>query len=251
MVVERQRYGIVSGIRADVTRLHVFWMALAFPQLRRTHSVMGRWRPSGRVQRALFRAWSLLGGLALLAGYPLLVLGFGTRFVSRRLDTTATRLGVAGTVVLSTVVWGLLTLIARLRFSAEGFVAVGAASVVAVVSVALAVVFARVGGRGTTVLLAYPAATNALFLPPVVAALYSPTLAGVIFPESATLARWVLDNVLVVGNVNVALRDAFELEGVAYVAMWFALAVPVGWLLGSVVALADAVRPTARRSSHA
>ncbi|MFC7155526.1 hypothetical protein ACFQPA_08655 [Halomarina halobia] len=251
MVVERQRYGIVTGIRADVTRLHGLWMSLVFPQLRRTHSVMGRWRPRGTAQRALFRAWGALGALALLAGYPLLLLGFGTRFWSRRLDGTVARLGVVGAVVLSAVVWGLLTLVARLQFSTEGFIAVGAASVVAVVSVALAVVFARYGGRGTTVLLAYPAAMNALFLPPVVAALYSPTLAGVIFPESATLARWLLDNVLVVGDLSTTLRDAFELEGAAYVAMWFALAVPVGWLLGSVVALADAVRPTPHRSSPA
>jgi hypothetical protein len=35
----------------------------------------------------------------------------------------------------------------------------------------------------------------------------------------------------------------FDLEGVAYVLLWFAVAVPLGWLLGGVVALADLVRP--------
>lgn len=244
MVVEREQYGIVSGIRADVQELHDYWMAIVFPQLRRTHAVMGRWRPASAGQRAAFYVWGALGALALLVGYPLLVLGFATRFYSRRADSTATRIGLVGVLVLSAVVWGLLTLLARLRFSPEGFLAVAAASAVAVTSAGLAVVFSRVGGRATTVLLSYPMAMNAFFLPPVVAALYSPSLAGVVFPESTTLARWLLDNVLVVGNINSYLRARFTLEGAAYVAMWSAIAVPVGWLLGAVVTLADAVRPT-------
>ncbi len=241
--MERDRHGIVDGVRSDATRLHGLWMAAAFPKLRRTHAVMGHWRPRSTGGRTLFRAWSLLGSVALLVGYPLLVLGFGTRAVSRRLDGTTTRLGIGGAVVLAAVVWGLLTLLARVQFPASGFLAVASASVVAVVSVALAGVFTRVGGRATTVALAYPAATNALFLPPVVAALSSPTLASVVLPESTTLARWLLDTVLVVGDLNAVLRDAFDLRGAGHVAMWFALAVPVGWFLGCVVTLADAVRP--------
>ncbi|WP_254537482.1 hypothetical protein [Halomarina litorea] len=251
MVVEREQYGIVSGVRADVQQLHDFWMAIVFPKLRRTHAVMGRWRPSGVGQRAAFYLWAVVGALALVLAYPLLLLGFGTRFYSRRIDSTTTRLGLAGTVVLAAVVWGGLTLLARYRFSPEGFLAVAAASVVAVVSAGLAVTFTRVGGRATTVVLAYPSAMNALFLPPVVAALYSPTLAGVVFPESLTLARWLLDNVLVVGDLNTALRTRFDLEGAAYVAMWFGLAVPLGWLLGAVVTLADTVRPTPKTGETA
>ncbi len=244
MVVEREQYGIVSGIRADVGELHDGWMGVVFPNVGRTHAVMGRWRPEGAAQRALFYLWAALGALGLFVAYPLLLFGFAVRFHTRRIDSTATRLGLLGTVVLAGALWGALTLLARYRFSPEGFLAVAAASTVAVVSAALAVAFTRVGGRATTVLLAYPAAMNALFLPPVVAALYSPTLAGVVFPESLTLARWLLDNVLVVGDLNSALRAAFDLEGAAYVAMWFGLAVPLGWVLGGVVTLADAVRPT-------
>lgn len=243
MVVERERPGIAGGVRADLRELHDVWMAALFPKLRRPHAVMGRWRPAGPARRAAFRTWAVVGAAALVVGYPLLLLGFGTRFYARRLDSQATRLGLLGTVVLATVGWGGLTLLARLRFSPEGFHAVAAASAVAVASTALALLFARVGGRATTVLLAYPAATNALFLPPVAAALYSPALAGVVFPESLTLARWLLDHVLVVGDANEALRARFDLEGAAHVVMWFVLAVPVGWLLGGVVALADAVRP--------
>lgn len=60
----------------------------------------------------------------------------------------------------------------------------------------------------------------AVSLPPVVAALYSPSLAGVVFPRSETLAIWLLDNVLTYRNLNALLRQRFDLVGVAYVVMW-------------------------------
>ncbi|MDX1745502.1 MAG: hypothetical protein R3324_06155, partial [Halobacteriales archaeon] len=84
----------------------------------------------------------------------------------------------------------------------------------------------------------------AFFLPPVVAALYSPSLAEVVFPRSQVLAIWLLDTVLAVGGINEFLRARFELVGLAYVGMWFGLAVPIGWALGLLVTLANLVRPT-------
>jgi hypothetical protein len=84
---------------------------------------------------------------------------------------------------------------------------------------------------------------TALFLPPVVAALYSPTLASIIFPNSEELAIFILDSVLAVGGINELLRERFALEGVYYAAMWFGLAVPVGWGLGVLVTFANLIRP--------
>jgi hypothetical protein len=77
----------------------------------------------------------------------------------------------------------------------------------------------------------------------VVAALYSPTLGGIIFPNSEQLAIFILDNVLFIGGLNELLREQFALEGVYYALMWFGLAVPVGWGLGVLVTFADLVRP--------
>ena len=245
MVVEREQYGFVSGVQADVAQLHEHWMAVVFPRVQQTHSVVGRWRPDGPLKQGAFYLWGFLGALALVLTYPFLLLGFGTRFYTRKLDSTATRLGTVGVVGLTALAWGLLTAFVWLRstFSAEAFVAVAAASVVAVLSAGLAALFTKFGGRAVTVLLAYPAAMNALFLPPVVVALYSPTLAGTVLTESTTLAKWLLDNVLVAGDLNTMIREQFELEGAAYVAMWFGIALPVGWFLGLVVTLADVVRP--------
>jgi hypothetical protein len=242
---------VVAGARYDLRTLHGLWMALAFPKLRDSHPVMGRWYPETTAQQVAYRLWSLLGGLGLLVGYPLTVFGFAVRFYVRRFDRTATRIGVVGTVLLSILVWGALTAVARLRFSTEGFLAVAAAGSVAVLATVLALGFSRLGGRLTTVVFAYPFAVVAVFLPPVVAALYSPTLAGVVFPESESFAIWLLDNVLVVGDLNAWLRARFDLVGFAYVGMWAGLAVPVGWVLGFVVTLANLVRPTENADSDA
>jgi hypothetical protein len=235
---------LVADVGYDLRRLHGLWMALLFPQLRDTHPVVSRWSPETTRERALYRAWALVGSVGLLVGYPLAVLGLLIRFHVRRFDRTATRLGAVGTVVLAVLVWGGLTALARVRFSAEGFLAVAAAGTVAVVSTVLALFFRWLGGRVITVLIAYPFAVVAVFLPPVVAALYSPTLAAVVFPRSETLAIWLLDNVLTYRNLNTLLRQRFDLAGFAYVAMWGGLAVPVGWAFGLLVTLANLVRPT-------
>ncbi|WP_248896833.1 hypothetical protein [Haloplanus halobius] len=236
---------IVADIQYDLRRLHGLWMALAFPKLRESHPVMNRWQPQTTGERLAYRAWAILGVLGLLVGYPLAVLGLLIRFHVRRVDRTTTRLGALGTVLLAIVAWGALTVLARVRFSPEGFLAVAAAGSVAVLATVLALLFGRIGGRGTTVFVAYPFAVIAVFLPPVVAALYSPTLASVVFPRSETLAVWLLDSILAYGGLNTLLRQRFELVGFAYVAMWGGLAVPVGWGFGILVTLANLVRPSA------
>jgi MFS family permease len=237
--------GIVSLVRNDLARLHVGWMDVAFPRQRDPHPTIGRWEPSTLPERLAYWLWALLGVVALAVGYPLALAGFTVRFYSRRLYSTALALGILGVVVVATIVWtGLTVGVYLLEFSREGVLAVAAGGGVAVVSAALATAFTRRGGRLTTVLFAYPFGVTAVFLPPVVAALYSPTLGQWVFPNSYSLAVWLLENPLSVAGVAAFLRSQFTLAGVAYVGMWFGLAVPVGWVLGLLVTLADFVRPT-------
>jgi hypothetical protein len=244
-----QQPGLLEAVRIDLRRLHDTWLELAFPrQLDAERTVVGRWRPETLPQKIAYGLWAALGVPLVALGYPLLIVGVLVRFNASRLDTATTRLGVVGVVLLSLLVWGALSAAAWLRdFPVDGLVAVVAASLVATVAAALAVVCSRVGGRGTTVLLAYPAGVTALFLPPVVAALYSPALAAVVFPGSQSLAVWLLTNVLTVGGLNDLLTARFDLRGLGYVAMWVAISVPLGWLLGFVVSLANVVRPTGGR----
>lgn len=239
----QSRSGLLAAVRIDLRRLHETWMALLFPRQRGYEgTALGKWQPSTTGERATYGAWSALGFAVLLVGYPLLLLGVVTRFYARRFDGAATRLGVLGVVLLSVLVWGGLSVVAHFRFSPEGFAAVLAASAVATVSGVLAMLSKRAGGRVLTVFAAYPFGVTAVLLPPVVAALYSPTVAELVFPRSQNIAVWLLDNVLVVGGVNEVLRARFDLTEFAYVLMWFGLAVPVGWFLGLVVTLANVVR---------
>jgi len=243
--------GLIGAIRIDLLRLHETWMEVVFPRQLDPGHVLGKWKPETGVQTAGYYLWAAFGLPLVLVGYPLLLVGYGTRFYATKLDSAATRLGVLGAVLLSVVVWGALSAAASFQFgdagqfslAAEGFLAVVAASVVATISAGLAVLFGRIGGRATSVLLAYPAAMTALFLPPVVAALFEPTLQEIIFPRSEELAIEILDGPLSIAGLNDIIRDQFTLEGVGYVLMWLSLSVPLGWFLGGLVAFANIIRP--------
>jgi hypothetical protein len=195
---------------------------------------------------ALYRVWSALGMPIIGVIYPLVLFGTIIRFQTRRISGTATRLGLIGVVVLSVVVWGGLTALAQFELDliAGGALAIAIAGGVATASAALAVGARAVGGRGTTVLLAYPFAMTAIFLPPVVLALTSKTLAQSVLTGSDAIARWILFDLLGENRIAEFFIQNFEREGVAYVLMWLGVSFPLGWLLGVLVTLADLVRPT-------
>lgn len=238
--------GIVGGIRYDVQRMHETWMELFFPrQFEASNSVLGKWEPQTAREKVTYNSWYYLGVPIIALFYPLVLTGYFLRFQTRRLDRTAMRLGTIGVAVLLLLFWGGLTAYARLQFTPAGFFAVAAASIVAIVASVLALLFRRVGGRVTTVVFAYPFAMTAVFLPPVVAALYSPTVADYILPQSENIAIRLLNGPLAFVGLEEYLRRTYDLRGVAYAGMWFGIAVPVGWLLGILVSLADLVRPTA------
>lgn len=236
--------GTMESIRVDLRYLHRSWMGLAFPrQTAGDHAVVVSWKPETVRQRVAYGAWGALGLLAVSLVYLLTVLGYALRFYSRRIDRTAASLGFLGVVAISLVAWG--TLSAATLFSAipfGGFLAVVTAGIVATISAVLALYFSRNGDRATTIALGYPFGVTALFLPPVVAALHSEWLAEIIFPGSTTLAIWILDNLLDFAGINAFIRATFDLQGIAYVGMWFALAFPVGWALGLLVTLPTWIR---------
>jgi hypothetical protein len=234
----------VRAMRVDLAWLHAAWTSLLFADgFAGDYSVVERRGPETASGAVFFRLWAVMGGLVLGVAYPLFVLGLATRYYARRLDRLSASLGFAGVALLSLVVWGALTAVTYLSaIGFEGFVAVGAAGGVATVSAVLAMQVARRGGRASTILLGYPLGVTAIFLPPVVASLYSPTLASVVFPSSESLAIWLLNNVLAVGGLAAFIRASFELQGLAYVGMWFLLAVPTGWFLGVLATLATGVR---------
>jgi hypothetical protein len=234
---------LVAAIRADLVGLLTTWRKLLFSMDTHSHPVRDRWRPETTRDRVAFWAWSGLGAVLIAAAYPFAVTGFWARYVTRRLNRVATGLGLVAIVAVVALVWSALTVLAWGQLPASGFKAVLTASVVATVSTALAWGAARAGGRRLTLLAAYPFAVAAIFLPPVTAALVSPTLGEIILPRSTSLAAWLLDTVLAIGDLNTVIRQRFDLSGAAFVGMWAGLAVPVGWTLGLLVTFANAVRP--------
>ncbi|MFP8888696.1 hypothetical protein ACLI4U_02865 [Natrialbaceae archaeon A-CW2] len=237
--------GIVAAVKVDLALLHGAWMELIFPRQRgRGHSVMGKWKPETLPQKIGYALWSAIGALGLLLVYPLTVIGLATRFYAAKLDSTATRLGIVGATGVALLFWGILTVIAHIQLPWDAFLAVAAASGVATLSTALAATCSKFGGRPLSVALAYPFAMTALFLPPVVAALVTPSLEPHVLEPSYDLAVWLLDTVLVFGDLNTYLRDNYQLEGAAYAGMWLGFSFPLGWFLGVMVALANVVRPT-------
>ena len=249
----RGQTGLAKALFLDVVRLHETWMEIVFPRQLDPSAVLGKWEPENTVQSAGYYLWAVVGAPLVALAYPLRLVGFATRDYAAKLDSAVTRFGVLGAVIVATVAWGSLTLLAHFQLPTEVMLAIGIASVVAVVAAGLAAGFSRVGGRFVSVLLAYPFAMTALFLPPVVAAVRTPAIGGVILPPSYELARWILDTFLTVGGVNETLRNAFELEtfgeqwgvtGLGYMLMWLGISVPLGWFLGLLVALANLIRPT-------
>jgi hypothetical protein len=241
--------GVVDALKFDLKRLHETWMEVVWPRQRSAEgTVLGKWEPDGGLTLVLYRLWSAVGVPIVGLFYPLVLFGYFIRFQTRRLNGAALRIGFIGIVGLFAILWGALALLAKFQFSgsldAGGVTAVAAASGVAIVSAALAFLFYRLDGRPVTVLFAYPFAMTAIFLPPVVAALYAPAVAGVVLDQSDSLARWFLFDAPSVFGVQDFLIRRFEREGFAYVLMWFGISVPLGWLLGIVVTLADLVRPT-------
>jgi hypothetical protein len=234
---------LVTAIKADLVGLLTAWRKLLFSMESHSHPARNRWQPETTRDRLAFWAWSGLGAVLIAAAYPFAVAGFWARYVTRRLNRIATGLGLVAIVAVVGVAWGALTVLAWGQLPASGFAAVLTASVVATLSTALAWGTTRAGGRRLTLVAAYPFAVAAIFLPPVTAALVSPTLGEVILPRSTSLAAWLLDNVLAVGNLNTIIRQQFNLSGAAFVGMWAGLAVPIGWGLGLLVTFANTVRP--------
>lgn len=243
------RTGLVETVRYDLRRMHETWMEVIYPRQRGVeHSVLGKWTPQPGIQSYLYRLWAVVGAPAVALVYPFVLLGFVIRFQTRRISAGAARIGAIGVVVLVIVVWGGLALLAKFRFSESftpgGVTAVVAASAVAIVAALLAYLFWQYRGRGTTVVFAYPLAVIAIFLPPVVAALFSTTVANVILDRSDSLAHWFVFNGPDLFGVIPYLVDNFDRTDFAHVIIWLCIAIPVGWILGTVVTLADLVRPT-------
>lgn len=239
---------LTDAIKYDVRVMHETWMEVFFPrQHDASDTVLGKWEPQETREVITYRLWSALGVPVVGIVYPLVLLGYLFRYQARKINLTAVRLGLTGVVLVSTLLWGGLAALVYLEFQwafqENGPLAIVAASGVAVLSSALSYLFWRLDGRPMTVLFAYPFAVTAIFLPPVVAALFSTYLADLILTRSDSLASWFVNEGPSLGGIIDYLEDNFERKEYHHVIIWFVISFPVGWILGLLVALADFIRP--------
>ncbi|MFC7142424.1 hypothetical protein ACFQMA_21620 [Halosimplex aquaticum] len=241
--------GVVEAIRFDLNKFHETWMGLLYPRQRgASNTVLGKWQPQTTREKVSYTAWSALGALVVAVLYPLALFGVIVRFHARKIDVSVEKLGAVGVVLLTILVWGGLSALVEFRlqaqFSSQEANAIIAASVVAVLSSALAVLFRSVGGRITTVVFAYPFGVTAIFLPPVVAALVSDDVAQFSIVYADQIAELARAEVLEPLGLRDDVAEKFDMTEFAYVLIWIGVSVPLGWLLGITVALADFIRPT-------
>ncbi|MFB6150402.1 MAG: hypothetical protein ABEJ40_01220 [Haloarculaceae archaeon] len=237
---------VVDAVRVDLRKFHETWMELLFPRQRGAdQTVLGKWRPETTREKVTYRGWSALGVLVIAVLYPLALIGVVVRFNTRRIDVSVERLGAVGVFLLAVLVWGGLAALVefRLDFPDQKANAIVGASVVAIISTALALLFRKIDGRPVTVLLAYPFAVTAIFLPPVVAALLSDQVAQFSIAYSEDVRVFIQNQVLAEVGLKDYFVNNFEKSGLGYAAMWIAISFPIGWLLGIMVSLADFLRP--------
>lgn len=237
--------GMLDALKFDVVVLHETWMDIIWPRQRgASDTVLGKYRPEETGELLLYRLWWALGVPVVAVLYPLLLCGYFVRFQARKINVTADKLGLVGVVVLFTVLWGGLVAAVYFGFSSTfstvEIIAIGAAGGVAVVSSALSYGCWQLAGRKTTVLLAYPFAMTAIFLPPVVAGVLHPVLEDLIIARSDELARWLFQNG---PDVITDPLGRFDRQESHHIIIWFVFSFPVGWVLGSLVTLADFIRP--------
>jgi len=145
--------------------------------------------------------------------------------------------------LVAAVVWGIGLIYGAARFGVSGFVALFGASLIAVLSASIAVLFFLVPGKRKTIGLAYPFTLNVVLLPPLIIAYYEPILSFV-WEYSTYTAVWILDTLLHYYDINTYLRQNYTMTKSGYIMMWFGISYPIGWILGSSVYVSKSYGPS-------
>jgi len=237
---------VVDAIRVDLRKFHETWMGLVFPRQRgNQHSVLGKWKPETPREKVTYNSWSALGAAVIAVLYPMALFGVIVRFHARKIEFSIEKLGAIGVFLLAILVWGGLSALVKfqLDFPVQEANAIVAASVVAILATGLALVFRVIDGRPVTVIFSYPLGMTAIFLPPLVAALLSDQIAQFSIVYSEEIGVFIQDDILARIGLKEYFVENFERDGGAYVIMWMIISVPLGWILGIMVTLADFIRP--------
>lgn len=130
------------------------------------------------------------------------------------------------------VFWGISIIYGAFTFGPSGLMALVGATLIAVMTGAIATLFYLAPGRVKTVAVTYPFIISTVFLPATVIALYEPTFSDLL-DENVIVAVFILDTFFKPIGLAEFFRANFALEGQSHLIMWFAISFPVGWILGT------------------
>lgn len=142
---------------------------------------------------------------------------------------------VAGVTLLF---WGISVIYGAFEYGTSGLVALTGASLIAVVTGAVATLFYLAPGRVKTVAITHPFAISTLFLPATAIALNEPAFSGFLY-DSTLFAEFIINTFLAPIGLETFFRTTFELKGTSYLVMWFAISFPAGWIFGTGFYLID------------
>lgn len=192
--------------------------------------------------RGLIHAGILVGyylsWAAILIGFGFSVVGATMirdpeRFFSQARAAVHDRRFQAG-VALQAVLWLVLFNPWLLAVAIElGVILVVGGSVFIIAGTTLLAISDRCGPVAT-VLVVHPLGGVALALPPIAAALVSPTFRTVARSFTTDVAVWLLIHLFRPIGLSRFLQQQFDLEGVGFVLLWTAVIVIVGWVIGGV-----------------
>ncbi|WP_155120792.1 hypothetical protein [Haloarcula sp. K1] len=136
---------------------------------------------------------------------------------------------VAGVTLLF---WGTGIIAGAFKYGTSGLTALIGASLIAVVTGAVATLFYLAPGRVKTVAIAHPFAISTLFLPTTVIALNEIAFSGFLY-FSWLIVEFTNNTFLAPIGLETFFRTTFDLEGSNYLLLWFAISFPVGWTFGT------------------
>jgi hypothetical protein len=228
------------SIQRDIKTVHSYWMSTLFDNQNQTHPVAGKKIPTDKLQMSIYFIWSGLGYPVSVIGYLLAVVGNVIKIFVDRIVSKADEWGISSVFVLALLSWMIVGVVVFYLYGQEDAIAFAVSSTISLLFLIISFVSREIASVKTTVVIAYPAAYTAVFLPPVSAALIVPEIASTVFPLSTDVANYIL-NSLVFDSLENFLRSTFNLIGFSHLILWSAISVTLGWLTGISVKSAELV----------
>lgn len=229
------------SIRRDIKTVHAYWISILFEKKNRPHPVAEEDIPTNRVQMSIYIIWSVLGYPVSVIGYLLAIAGNIIKIFVDRIVSKADDLGISNVFIFALIAWMIIGIVVFYLYGQEDAIAFAISSIISLLFLIISFVSREIGSAKTTVIISYPAAYTAVFLPPVSAALIVPEIASLVFPLSVDVVNYILDLPIVFDALENYLRSTFNLEGVSHLILWTLISVTLGWFTGISVKSAELV----------